>query len=119
MGGHIQMAKLLIDAKANLQLHDSLGATWVMLAVQHKQYAVFLLLMHRGKDSLLGDTDKNGCSAAHWAAYKGDDTALKLLDYFGADMTALDRQKMLPLHRAVCASQVSVVKFLVERKSDL
>eukprot|EP00971_Amphidinium_carterae_P050022 985811-Amphidinium_carterae.1 len=32
------------------------------------------------------DVDKNGCSAVHWAAYKGDLTSLKLLDYFGAEI---------------------------------
>ncbi|CAE7694932.1 PAT24 [Symbiodinium sp. CCMP2456] len=81
-----------------------------------------LLLMHRGSDfqaQMMADSDKNGCSVAHWAAYKGDLTALKLLHYFKADLQALDSAKMLPLHRAVCASQASVVEFLVEQKSDI
>ena len=57
-------------------------------------------------------------------------TALKLLHYFKADMQVLDSAKMLPLHRAVCASQAmlsacsevfceaSVVEFLIEQRSD-
>merc|ERR1719428_2050039 len=96
-----------------------MGATALIIAVQHRQYLAMLLMMHRAGQDILGDVDKNACSAAHWAAYKGDETALKLLDYFGADLKALDSQKMLPLHRAVCASQVSVVKFLLDKKSDL
>eukprot|EP00929_Paragymnodinium_shiwhaense_P034330 TRINITY_DN18703_c0_g1_i1.p1 TRINITY_DN18703_c0_g1~~TRINITY_DN18703_c0_g1_i1.p1 ORF type:complete len:615 (+),score=115.78 TRINITY_DN18703_c0_g1_i1:87-1931(+) len=122
--GQMGTARTLLDAKASLTLHDSLGATPVMIAVQHKQYSMVLLLIHRAKKSkidhtVLADGDKNGCTAMHWAAYKGDETGLKLLDYFGADMLALDNASMLPLHRAVSASQACVLKLLVEKKSDL
>merc|ERR1719296_321747 len=75
--------------------------------------------MHRTGDALLVDGDKNGCTPAHWAAYKGDLTALKLLDYFGADLQRLDNAGMLPLHRATCASEALVIEYLVEKKSDL
>lgn len=120
--GHVAVARQLLAAKASLTAKDSLGATALMIAVQHKSYPSILLLMHRGKHiqaQLLGEGDKNGCTPAHWAAYKGDLTALKLLHYFKADLQVLDSAKMLPLHRAVCASQGSVVEFLVEHKSDL
>lgn len=40
------------------------------------------------------------------------------MDYFGADLLALDNSKMLPLHRAVCASQAQVIEFLLEKRSD-
>lgn len=120
--GRVAVARQLLAAKASLTAKDSLGATALMIAVQHKSYPSILLLMHRGKHiqaQLLGEGDKNGCTPAHWAAYKGDLTALKLLHYFKADLQVLDSAKMLPLHRAVCASQGSVVEFLVEHKSDL
>eukprot|EP00418_Pyrodinium_bahamense_P082143 CAMPEP_0179051544 /NCGR_PEP_ID=MMETSP0796-20121207/21300_1 /TAXON_ID=73915 /ORGANISM="Pyrodinium bahamense, Strain pbaha01" /LENGTH=586 /DNA_ID=CAMNT_0020748089 /DNA_START=66 /DNA_END=1826 /DNA_ORIENTATION=+ len=116
--GHLHVARLLLDSKANLQIRDSLGATPLMIAIQHKNYLSMLLLMHRGSHALLADGDKNGCTGVHWAAYKGDITALKLLDYFEADMCALDNTKMLPLHRAVCASQAQVIEFLLEKRSD-
>mmetsp|Transcript_32283 Transcript_32283/g.77097 ORF Transcript_32283/g.77097 Transcript_32283/m.77097 type:complete len:607 (-) Transcript_32283:109-1929(-) len=118
---HVPVARLLLDSQAAVGAKDSLGATSMMIAVQHRSYPSILLLMHRGsgiRDRLLADGDKNGCTAAHWAAYKGDLTALKLLHYFKADLQALDSAKMLPLHRAVCASQTSVVEFLVEQKSQ-
>jgi hypothetical protein len=119
--GHTSTARALLDMKASLQVKDSLGATSLMIAVQHKSYPALLLMMHRAgqqRSSLLADGDKNGCTAGHWAAYKGDLTALKLLDYFQADLNVLDSAKMLPLHRAVCASQPSVVEFLMEKKCD-
>eukprot|EP00930_Biecheleria_cincta_P047527 TRINITY_DN32961_c0_g1_i1.p1 TRINITY_DN32961_c0_g1~~TRINITY_DN32961_c0_g1_i1.p1 ORF type:complete len:627 (-),score=124.81 TRINITY_DN32961_c0_g1_i1:92-1972(-) len=117
----IPAARALLNAKATLNGKDSLGATPLMIAVQHRSYKSMLLLMHKGADirpNMLADGDKNGCTSAHWAAYKGDLTALKLLNYFNTDLNALDSSKMLPLHRAVCASQSIVVDFLIEHKSD-
>mmetsp|Transcript_55859 Transcript_55859/g.149522 ORF Transcript_55859/g.149522 Transcript_55859/m.149522 type:complete len:592 (-) Transcript_55859:145-1920(-) len=116
--GHVSVTRLLLDAKVNIQMRDSLGATPLMIAIQHKNHSTVLLLVHRGQKAMLDDADKNGCTPAHWAAYKGDLTALKLLDYFGADLLALDNSKMLPLHRAVCASQAQVIEFLLEKRSD-
>ncbi|CAK0831550.1 unnamed protein product, partial [Prorocentrum cordatum] len=71
------------------------------------------------RDAILGEKDNNGCTAAHWAAYKGDLRGLQLLDYFGADLQATDKMEMTPLHRATCASQSSVVEFLVEKRCDI
>ncbi|CAE8633064.1 unnamed protein product, partial [Polarella glacialis] len=114
--GHMSVTRVLLDNKAAIQARDSLGATPLMIAVQHKSYSGMLLLMNRAgpnlRTSVVSDADKNGCSSAHWAAYKGDIVALKLLDYFQADLQVLDSAKMLPLHRAVCASQGIVVEFL-------
>jgi len=116
--GHVGAARALLDAKADVQHHDSLGATPLILAIQHRSYKSLLVLMHRGSSSLLSDVDNNGCTPAHWASYKGDMTALKLLDYFGADFQALDNSRMLPLHRATSASEASVIEYLVERGCD-
>jgi len=116
--GHVPVMRVLMDAKADIQHHDSLGATPVMIALQHRQYRSFLLLMNRGDERLLGDTDNNGCTSAHWAAYKGDLKSLQLLDYFGTDLQRTDNSGMLPLHRATCASEASVIEFLVEKRCD-
>lgn len=67
---------------------------------------------------MLADGDKNGCTAVHWSSYKGDIQALKFLHYFKADLNVVDSAKMLPLHRACCASQAVVAEFLIENKSD-
>eukprot|EP00913_Durusdinium_trenchii_P016208 g15232.t1 len=122
--GHVPVARTLLAAKASLAVKDSLGATALMIAVQHKAYPSILLLMHRGSHmqaQMLAEGDKNGCTAVHWAAYKersGEFCFDRLLHYFKADLQVLDNAKMLPLHRAVCAAQTAVVEFLVEQKSD-
>jgi len=116
--GHVTTARLLLDSNANLRAQDSLGATPLMIAVQHKQYASMLLLVHREKHALLTDGDKKGCTAVHWAAYKGDIMALKLLEYFNADLHKRDDANNLPIHRAIMSSQTQAVEFLLEQKSD-
>jgi len=116
--GHCSTARLLLESKANVRASDSLLATPLIIAIQHGKYQAMLLLINRGNDVLLNDADNKGCVAAHWAAYKGDVTALKFLDYFGADLQALDHSKMLPLHRATLASQPSAIEFLLEKRSD-
>lgn len=116
--GHIPVARLLLSAKADIRATDSMGATPVIIAVQHKSYHSLLLLVNRGTKAILSDADRNGCTPVHWAAYKGDMTALKFLEYFEADILALDGQKMLPMHRAVRASQHLVLEFLMEKRSD-
>jgi ankyrin repeat protein len=45
------------------------------------------------------DVDSRGCSAVHWAAYKGNVPALTALMRRRADMTLVDKDGMQPLHR--------------------
>lgn len=117
--GHTHTARVLLENNADMRIKDSLGATALIISIQHACYGSMLLLLHRGdKASLMAESDKNGCTSAHWAAYKGDLTALRLLEYFKADLLTFDNQSMQPIHRAVFGSQVQVVEFLVERKAD-
>mmetsp|Transcript_59659 Transcript_59659/g.155131 ORF Transcript_59659/g.155131 Transcript_59659/m.155131 type:complete len:650 (-) Transcript_59659:59-2008(-) len=116
--GHLPVSRALLDAKADIGHRDSLGATPCIIAIQHRNHRSLLLLMHRGGSELLAGVDNNGCTPVHWASYKGDLTALKLLDYFGADFIALDNARMLPLHRATCANEPSVIEYLVEKRCD-
>lgn len=119
--GHLSVARQLLDAQADMHTRDSLGATPLMIATQHtgqERYQLLMMLVHRGGQEVLADKDCNGCTTAHWAAWKGDLTALKLLDGFSADLHTLDNGGMSPLHRAVMACQTRVVPFLLECNAD-
>lgn len=48
---------------------DSLGATPLILSVQHKQSLATLALLARGADVTIRDV--RGAGVVHWAAYKG------------------------------------------------
>jgi len=117
--GMVGAARVLMEAKADAHAKDSMGATPFILAIQHRQHAAVMLLASlEPREKLLKAADVNGCSPVHWAAYKGDATSLKVLDYFDASFAALDEMKMTPLHRAVQASQVGVCEFLLEKEVD-
>eukprot|EP00439_Symbiodinium_sp_Y106_P016118 s3517_g2.t1 len=59
-----------------------------------------------------------GCGALHWAAYKGDEPSLQLLEYFSADFHAVDNEQMTLLHRAAQGHQERIISFLLERGVD-
>eukprot|EP00747_Dinoflagellata_sp_TGD_P032918 gnl/TRDRNA2_/TRDRNA2_136289_c1_seq4.p1 gnl/TRDRNA2_/TRDRNA2_136289_c1~~gnl/TRDRNA2_/TRDRNA2_136289_c1_seq4.p1 ORF type:complete len:454 (+),score=42.86 gnl/TRDRNA2_/TRDRNA2_136289_c1_seq4:28-1362(+) len=115
--GRLRAARLLLDSHANPRMQSKLGATPLMVAVQRGQHEMLLLLCHRDLGTMK-QNDAHGCAAMHWAAYKGDERAAKLLHYFGADILALDDSKWLPLHHAAVAGHLEVMRFLLERRSD-
>lgn len=115
--GHTQAIRILLDARANARAKDSLGVTPLTLALQHKQHAALLLFMSRGpRAEMFSDTDENGCTAVHWAAFNGDLHGAKLLEYFDADFSVVDGEGRTALHRAVQGSQSGVVEMLLEKK---
>jgi palmitoyltransferase ZDHHC13/17 len=123
--GNVPIMKLLFHRfGAEIILFDSLRANSAILAVQHHQHNAMLLLHrwsgNRDGRNIFDHTDSSGCSAVHWAAYKGDTLALRLLEYFGADMNPVDNQGMTPLHRATSEGWNEAALFLVERgRADL
>lgn len=119
--GHVPIVRQLLEAGAGLRSADSFGATPLTIAVQHpsdKRYQLMLLIMQKGGEDVHSDVDCKGCAASHWAAYKGDLTSLKLLVEFKSDLQALDNEGMLPLHRAIYAHQPSVIRFLLDNRSN-
>jgi palmitoyltransferase len=119
--GNIDCMKILYqEFGANINVSDSLGADAIILAVQHHQHVSMLLLWKWLSDGGWQTCDHMGCTAVHWAAYKGDILALRLLEYCGADMNSVDNTGMTPLHRAVGEGWNEVVEFLVTKcRSDV
>lgn len=119
--GHVGVVRQLIDAEADVNMADSLGATPLIIAVQHTshtRYQLMLVLMQRGGQEVVSHADDTGCTSAHWAAYMGDVTALKLLTEFKADLQSRDFSMMTPLHRAVYVKQESVIPHLLQCRCD-
>lgn len=117
--GHVQVAKLLLQAKADPYAQDSVGASPLILAVQHYHLnAVLLLFALCQRHLLLAGKDWRGCNVVSWAAYKGDINALQLLIYFDADFTVVDDEKMTPLHRAAQGQHEQIFRLLLDRGVD-
>ncbi|KFH11790.1 DHHC zinc finger domain-containing protein [Toxoplasma gondii VAND] len=93
---------------------DSKGATCAILAAQHNSLKALLLLVKKAGRRCLDETDENGCSPAHWAAFKNRVDVLRLLHYLEADFTSVDVFGCLALHRAVEAGQLEACRVLVE-----
>ena len=116
--GHIESMRVLFhDFSADIWSTDSLRADGGILAVQHHQHNAMLLLWRWRKDtgSSRDCVDSMGCSAVHWAAYKGDIQALRILNYMGADMNGVDNSGMTPLHRATGEGWNDCALFLVSQ----
>lgn len=67
--GNVEMCGMLLEHGAQLEARDSLGATPLILTVQHAQHLTFLALLDRGASPNTGDI--RGATCVHWAAYKG------------------------------------------------
>jgi hypothetical protein len=67
--GNVEMCAMLLEHGAGLEARDSLGATPLILTVQHAQHLTFLFLLDRGANPSAGDI--RGATCVHWAAYKG------------------------------------------------
>jgi hypothetical protein len=82
--GKIECLKLLIDAKADLNLQDTNGLTAVMRAALNGEIKCLKLLIDAKADLNLQDTD--GDTAVMWAARRGYIECLKLLIDAKADL---------------------------------
>lgn len=68
-------------------------------------------------NALLNSADVNGCNVIHWAAYKGNMTALRVFHDLDLDLTvrSVDKQGMTPVHRAARGDQSSALQYLIKR----
>ncbi|EER19664.1 zinc finger protein DHHC domain containing protein, putative [Perkinsus marinus ATCC 50983] len=116
--GNLRSMASLYGRGASLAAVDSLKANGIILASQHNQLLALLLLHYwcqqQGDMSPLFDQrDQLGCSAAHWAAYKGYVNILRYLDYFGLLLDEQDNEGKTPLHRAAISQWPEACDFLI------
>eukprot|EP00438_Fugacium_kawagutii_P010348 Skav210919 [mRNA] locus=scaffold4127:66413:66706:- [translate_table: standard] len=64
-------------------------------------------------------TDRDGLTALHHVARKGNSLLAKDLLRYGADVKAKDQWGMTPLHRAVAKGHASVVEQLLHARAEL
>jgi palmitoyltransferase len=114
--GDLYLIKLFLDRGADIEAHDETLATPILLSAQHGLATAFLILKHRGAD--LSAVDMNGCSVAHWAAYRDFPEFLRMLKVFHIPLDSPDSKGITPLHRACESNAVHSITFLLRNGSN-
>ena len=128
MSGDKEVAKLLIDSSAGVNLADEYGQTPLHWAADKGNSEVAKLLIECGADPNV--CTKNGSTPLHMAAYYGDkDLALLLVDGkeelakilidSGADTNVADEDGQTPPHIAAKKGYKEVVKLLIKEGADM
>lgn len=117
----IAIAKILIDAKADLDLHDGYGATALAAAIYKRYDDLALLLMTAGanvntKTRIYIDGTDN-ITPLHRATDRP--RLVKAMLEHGADPNARDSAGHTPLHWAVQSAAAETVRLLVAAGADV
>jgi len=115
--GHVVIAKLLLDKRADLEARDEGGRTPLSWAVRYGHEAVVKLLLDKGAD--LEAREVGDRTPLFWAAENGYEAVVKLLLDKGADLEARDEYGQTPLSWAVRYGHEAVVKLLLDKGADL
>lgn len=111
--------KLLLSLANNplsyISKRDFLGNTSLHIAVKMKAYnsAKLLLSTAQGSHPFINLTNQTGSAALHEAASLGDETLIKLLLAYNADITAQDNSGKSPLSRAIIANHIEAARLLL------
>jgi len=94
---------------------DFLGNTSLHIAVKMKAYnsAKLLLSTAQGSHPFVNLTNQTGSAALHEAASLGDETLIKLLLAYNADITAQDNSGKSALSRAIIANHIEAARLLL------
>ncbi|GFU24644.1 ankyrin repeat protein MM_0045 [Nephila pilipes] len=115
--GYINMATMLIEAGANVNIKDRHFQTALHHSVQKNQLIMVKLLLDAQCD--INATDLNGDSALHIASSKGlTDMVRILISYPEIDVNVQNIRGSTPLLNAVESGFAKVVELLLELYSD-
>ena len=115
--GHVEVVRLLLDAKADKDATDCMCRTALHWAAVNYNLLVVQLLVEAGADKDARD-DKVCRTALHWAAAKGHLLVVQLLVEAGADKDSRDKEGKTALHWAAEKGYLEVVRLLLEAGAD-
>ena len=106
----VNLAKTLLDAKADVNQRDDKGYTPLILATYDGNFEVAQFLLQHGASTEI--KDNSGRTALMGAAFKGNEREVKLLLDHGANAAASDSKGMTSMMYAVMFARISVIKEL-------
>lgn len=109
---HNEIAKILIEQGANLNLPDFTGKQALHFAVLSSNVELVEFILQHGGDVNAQDVD--GLTPVHYAATSGNVSVLVLLVRFGAFVNTQDHQGETALFYAVREGQVNALKLLLQ-----
>lgn len=112
------IAKLLIDAGADVNFKDKDGNSVLTLAVNRSEKIAEMLL--NNKDININvQYPYDQSTPLHVAANKGNIKLVKLLLSKGANVNAVDKDGETPLREAAKGGNIDTVKYLIEKGADV
>jgi ankyrin repeat protein len=116
--GHEEVVAFLLSQGAQASCRDGIGKTPLMWACEEDHLGVVrVLVQHMGTEGLK-DTDYEGRTALHCAAYWGRQEAVALLLNKGAQANSSDRARKTPFMMACEAGHVGVARVLLPYIGD-
>ena len=118
-GGHRKIVKAFIDKKQEISTEDSLGRLGLYFALRGDEEDMIEYMLAIGARVDSTHTDRQGCSAIHFAASGGSLKALNLVISSRADVDAPDTNGWTPLHWACRNGSERAVRLLIASGATL
>jgi ankyrin repeat protein len=117
MNNHTELAKMLIDAGADLNAKDKSEETSLHKAISYNLPEIVKMLIDAGADVNAENFAKQ--TPLHLAADENSIQIAKMLIDAEADLNAEDKDKQTPLHYAVTYYEKAIVKILIDAGAKL
>ena len=114
--GDVEIARLLLIARASIEAKDNEGDTPMTIAVKCADLAMISLLHEFQAD--LEAEDQFGSHPLHWAAKNGYHEVIELLIKLGSSVNSVDKQGNTPLHQAASTDSLTVASLLMSRGAN-
>merc|ERR1719171_2609995 len=131
MHGSADVVRVLLDFDADCTGVDDTKSSPMSLAAGQGHTKCLEMILEKDKSNVNGE-NSTGWSALHLAAHGREErkttcrrsepkffTAVKMLLSAGANVNAVDEQKMTPLHRAAATGNIDSGKCLIDAKANV
>jgi len=131
MHGSADVVRVLLDFDADCTGVDDTKSSPMSLAAGQGHTKCLEMILEKEKSNINGE-NSTGWSALHLAAHGREErettcrraepkflTAVKMLLAAGANVNAMDEQKMTPLHRAAATGNIDSGKCLIDAKANV
>ena len=115
--GRVEIAKMLLDNHANVNIKDAEGATAIILASMRGHFNIVKLLLENGAN--INDKDNDGNTAILWACMKGHFNIVELLLENGANIDDEDNDGDTAIIWACIKGHFNIVELLLENGANI